>query len=391
MANPSDDQPDFSFLGDDAVPNDADAPDFSNAEDSSGVPDFSGFGVDAASPPADIPATAPRKPRVPADVSEQTESPAIAPAERKRATRLTTGRKRPTADESAAVAASSQPVAEDSDDSRSRREKAPSRKRTTVADAVDTDASIANSSGGGVSRTVFSAVSAYAGLLTLLLLFLVATGRVSPSGVHPLESLPDVKPLKSTEFQRVPDDVPLPDGHALNLGESRRFGDIVLTPVKVTREPVAMIDPTGKPASGFSNQPVLKLWFTMENVSSEMAFPPWDVNLMCHRGEVDGKPVANSWLMVQETDKDTETQILNFFHSPDSSFEIVDYHNRELVNPGNSLTSFIAAGEDLNHIPADKVDGYRWRLQFRKGVSADSGNGVTTLVDIHFQPEDIQS
>ena len=52
-------------------------------------------------------------------------------------------------------------------------------------------------------------------------------------------------------------------------------------------------------------------------------------------------------------------------------------------------SSFIASSEDLSHIPQDKVESYRWRIQFRKGVHVPSGNGVTTLVDVSFQPEDI--
>lgn len=225
----------------------------------------------------------------------------------------------------------------------------------------------------------------------MLLLFLVVTGRVSPTGEHPLESLPDVRSLKDTEFQRVPEDAPLPPGHALNLGESRRFGDVVLTPIKVTREPVVMVDNFGKPGKGFSEKPVLKLWFKMENASSDVAFPPWDVNLMCHRSETEGNVVANSWLMVQQAGQDSETQVLNFYHSPESSFDMQDYHSKEMVMPGQSLTSFIASSEDLNQIASDEIETYRWRLQIRKGVHMGSGSGVTTLVDVSFSPEDIQA
>ncbi|MFN5534038.1 MAG: hypothetical protein ACK5EN_01070, partial [Planctomyces sp.] len=51
----------------------------------------------------------------------------------------------------------------------------------------------------------------YAVAVTLLLILLAITGRISLfSGSHPLESLPDVRPLQPGEFQIIPPDAPLP-------------------------------------------------------------------------------------------------------------------------------------------------------------------------------------
>ena len=78
--------------------------------------------------------------------------------------------------------------------------------------------------------------------MTLLILWLVVTGRVSFSPVHPLESLPDIKPLGPNEYQPIPSDVELPEGHVLKLGESTRFGDVIVTPVRVTNQPTEFIN-----------------------------------------------------------------------------------------------------------------------------------------------------
>ena len=94
------------------------------------------------------------------------------------------------------------------------------------------------SSTGYVSRKLFVGAAGYAIALTLLLLGMLLTGRMSLFRNHTLESLPDLRPLAPREFRKVPDGAKLPDGHVLRLGESRRFGDVVVTPVRLTKEPL---------------------------------------------------------------------------------------------------------------------------------------------------------
>lgn len=248
---------------------------------------------------------------------------------------------------------------------------------------------------GLVSPRTFSIVAGYAAALTLLLLVLLLTGRISLTGDHKLESLPDIRPLKSNEFQQVPEGVSLPDRHELKLGQGRRFGDVVLTPTGVTREVVTALHRRRKdlPPEKKTDVPVLKLWFTLENVSADAAFPPWDVGLMCHRSppfDSDADTAANSWLKVSRSDQPEPTRILNLLHSPDSEFELADQNAGRVLQPGESMTTYIVSSEDVQHVPEAVAAGYRWRLQLRKGVNRDSGNGVTTLVDITFQPSEIK-
>ncbi|MEZ6126355.1 MAG: hypothetical protein R3C49_24785 [Planctomycetaceae bacterium] len=263
----------------------------------------------------------------------------------------------------------------------------------TADDPVNSRSSRRKAPADTVSQKSFKLLAMYATALTLLLLVLFATGRISLSGRNNLESLPDIQPLRPGEFQRVPDGAALPDGHVLKLGESRRFGDIVLTPVRVTREPVSFTNALSRAAvRDEDTPPLLKLWFQIENVSDEMAFRPWDLALMTHRNppfSTSEDTVSNTWLKVKQNDTDSETRVLNFFHSPDSPFDITDIGSTELLQPGQTQKTFVAASEHLNLIPADSIEGFRWRLLLRKGVRTDSGNGVTTLVDVMFTPADI--
>ena len=249
-----------------------------------------------------------------------------------------------------------------------------------------------------VPQKWFAAVAGYAIALTLLFLMLWMTGRLSLSGGHQLESLPDIKPLSKGEFQHVPDSATLPPGHELKLGESCRFGDVVVTPIRVTREVINVTSATraDEPPEQRTDAPVLKLWFRLENAASDSAFAPWEVGLMCHRSPeygIDEETLANSWLRVGHSGNSNNgvMRVLNYLHPPGSPFALADQHSGRVLQPGESMTTFVASAEDIRQISATDMSGIRWRLQLRKGVNRSSGNGVTTLVDVTFDATDIDA
>jgi hypothetical protein len=247
-----------------------------------------------------------------------------------------------------------------------------------------------------VPQKTFSIVAGYAAALTLLFLILWATGRVSLTGAHLLESLPDIAPLQKNEFLPVePADAGLPRDHTLKLGDSQRFGDIIMTPLKVTTEPIKFVHmSSGKTASDRTTEPVLKLWFELENASKDAAFPPWDVGLMCSRMPAEGtddNTKANSWLMISHTSDSDHTRLLNYFHPPTSEYDLVGQHSRQLVQPGQTITTFIASSPEFSRVSTNTVKEYSWRLQLRKGVNRQSRNGVTTLVEVTFTQADIST
>jgi hypothetical protein len=248
-----------------------------------------------------------------------------------------------------------------------------------------------------VPQKLFTAVAGYAIALTLLFVVLWLTGRLSLSGGHQLESLPDIKPLARGEFQSVPESASLPNGHELKLGETRRYGDVLVTPTRVTREVITVVSPTrpDEPPEQRTETPVLKLWFRLENASTDIAFAPWDNELMGHRSPeaaVDKDTLANSWLMVQHSNDagGGQTRVLNYLHPVGSPFQLVKQNSGQLLKPGESTTTFIASAEEIQQITVGDINSLRWRLQLRKGVNRASQNGVTTLVDVTFSPSDIE-
>ena len=244
-----------------------------------------------------------------------------------------------------------------------------------------------------VKKKSSSAVNGYAIAITLLLIFCLMTGRLKLLGNASLESLPDIRPLDSNEFRKVPDGTPVPDGHVLKLGESRRFGDVVLTPVKVTREPLMFEQfQTKAPATTLTTDPVLKLWLRFENRSGSYAFPPFDSGLMSHRTprfSADDSTIVNSMLNISSPATSSPVRVLNFLQTMDNAFVIVGQQSGKVIIPEETLETFIACSEDIQYITPTAETGYTWRVQFRKGVHESSGHGVTTLVDVLFSEADI--
>lgn len=259
--------------------------------------------------------------------------------------------------------------------------------------ATETESAIGNV----VPQKWFAVIAGYAIALTLLFLVLWMTGRLSLSGNHQLESLPDIKPLSKGEFQSVPGDASLPPGHELKLGESQRFGDIIITPTRVTRDVVMVASATraGEPPEQRTQAPVLKLWFEVKNVSHTTAFAPWDVGLMCHRSPEYGNDettLANSWLRLAPSGGGAEgVRVLNYLHPPGSPFALIDQNSGQVLQPGETVTTFVACAEEIQQLFGDDMNELRWRLQLRKGVNQSSGNGVTTLVDVTFDAAQVQT
>lgn len=233
----------------------------------------------------------------------------------------------------------------------------------------------------------------YTGAITLTFIYLLVTGRIHVSPYHALESLPDLRPLASNEFQPVAEDAALPDGHDLGLGESRRFGDVVVTPVKVSRAPLEFQNfLSGKPEPTLTTTPALKLHLKFENVADDIGFPPFDAGLMSHRIQPEASELsilANSFLSVPpDAQHEFSERLLHYPQTMDSNFVLTGQNAGKVVMPGETLETWVATiplPEGWSHTGA-----MRWRVQFRKGINRKSRNGVTTLIDVNFNAADIQ-
>ncbi len=256
--------------------------------------------------------------------------------------------------------------------------------------ASTADLSVEASEASKATRRLPLGLVIYSAVVTLLLIYFMLTGKSSR-----LESLPDIRLLKGNEFQQVPESAQLPDGHTLKLGQSTRFGDVLVTPVKVTREPLTFENFMTKEANpNMTTPPVLKLHLTMKNVASDYAFPPFDSGLMSHRSPPeadDDSAKANSFLRVVTGDASDGQRFLNFLQSMDNPFLLIGQNSAKPIAPGETIETFVASSVAINSITLDSSAKCTWRVQIRKGVNIESGNGVTTLIDVVFSGSDVQT
>ncbi len=240
-------------------------------------------------------------------------------------------------------------------------------------------------SGKTVSKNLFVIVASYASAVTLAFLWMFFTSRT-----HQLESLPDVRTLSDGELQFAGFDAQLPPKHTLALKESRRFGDVRVTPLRVTREPILFehyADKSQLPPQ--PTAPVLKLWLQFENMSERVSFPPYDMQLMCLRGfDKSDQVKANTFLARQDTPRSFDNIALNFDHPRDSEWNLQQQQVGPLA-PGSRAVTFVASCEEVDALTADTTD-VLWRVQIRKGINEKSRRGVTTLIDVVFSTGDIE-
>jgi hypothetical protein len=195
---------------------------------------------------------------------------------------------------------------------------------------------------------------------------------------------PDLNPKTGQIAPKLyPRTAALPPGHTLKLGESRRFGDVVVTPLRVTREPLEFVhyqDPSIKPMS--PTEPVLKLWLRLENVSG---------------GELT--PLGNELVFTRSSDHRANNFVCKT-DDPKGASMVLLYPYNVLDNwnlKGAEIGRTLAAGETFEtYLPTDTwglddlTGNLVWRIHLRKGYNAGSGRGVTTLVDVNFSSSDVQ-
>src|SRR5690606_28417827 len=93
-------------------------------------------------------------------------------------------------------------------------------------------------------RMVIIILASYASAITIafLLLLFSKNGDANP---HQLESLPDIPAEKVDSLTYVPPNIKLPPGHTLRIGEKQRFGNILVEPLAIVREPASFVHYTG--------------------------------------------------------------------------------------------------------------------------------------------------
>lgn len=240
----------------------------------------------------------------------------------------------------------------------------------------------------GGNRVVVFALGGYALLVTALCVVLLSMlSKAREAGQ--LESLPDLKPIPPGKVAIYKINTELPAGHTLKLGDNQRYGNLRVEPLKVTRGTIQFqhFEKTGQ-FEDYNSAAVLKLWVKFTNESQEQAFVPLDSDLMFRR-RVDAQEnvFANNFL-VQKQDKPRQHPLVFVFDHPLSSdWDMAGQQLGKQLQPGESLETYIPTTED----GIDRLQGeLLWRVQLRKGHSP-KGNGVTTLLEVAFTADQIQS
>ena len=246
----------------------------------------------------------------------------------------------------------------------------------------------------GVSRLAFVVVLSYASAMTLACAFLLYQRKNNPGTLDLPDLLPPAQITKGKKHVSVkkylPEDKPVPEANVLKLGESRQYGSVKVTPLKVTRGPVEFSyykadedqqkDPEG---------PVLKLHLKFENVSPDQEFIPLD-SVLVYSKDQDRKTFEsfNPHNFVSNvSDRGTRAKhayVLNVL--PNGSWIVKNQNLDEDLAPGQSLETFVpTTAEEIESLTGDLV----WRVQFRKGYNRTSLRGVTTLIEVLFNSSEI--
>lgn len=267
----------------------------------------------------------------------------------------------------------------------------PTVSRPEAADDKSGNPAIKPTQADVVSRRSFVLLLSYASAVTVAFVLLLL--RYLQPNMHALESLPDLEPPQKDGIiavQLVPPESELPRGHVLELQESQRFGSVELTPLKVTRGPLAFVHFSGNPARQQpDSEPVLKLWLQFKNVSSEQIFTPLDRKLMLTRvAEDEGHCRANTFLCNVDEKTESGLKALVYDMPESSEWNLKDQELGRVLKPGETYVTYIPTTEET----VDQLTGELvWRVHFRKGYHPESRRGVTTLVDVLFASGDIEA
>jgi len=240
---------------------------------------------------------------------------------------------------------------------------------------------------------LFMLVVSYASAVTIAFIWLLLNRSTADL------SLPDIDPPKNKDgkiaYRLVPEEAELPAGNILRLGQTARYGNVEVTPLKVTRGPLEFVHYKDAKRTLPSSAPVLKLWLKFSNVSKDQAFAPIDKKLMYTQlpdRKNPGSLRSNNFLCRVEEKTRTGERVLVYPLSITSEFDVkgqqleVDLAPRE-IQPGEEMTTFIPSdSENLSQLEGDLV----WRVHIRKGHNPKSGRGVTTIVEVMFSSDDVQ-
>jgi hypothetical protein len=271
-------------------------------------------------------------------------------------------------------------------------ESQPAAQAPPVAGAIEVPSITSVAAGRGVPRHTFTLVRNYAIAMTLAVIFLVY--KLLNPNMSALESLPDVKPQKKGDnivYKLVPEATEMPPGHLLSLGQSQRFGNLQVTPVRITKEPVEFVHHLGD--TGVSREPgpeVVKLWFEFENLSTDQSIAPLD-GLVFKRDDNNFDKVRSNNFACRLSQKKKGGELAFVYDL--NEFDIWNLRGQNVeqeIAPGEKLETYIPTSEEGVAQLVNSDEPLIWRVHFRKGYSPKN-YGVTTVIEVAFESSDIGS
>jgi hypothetical protein len=243
----------------------------------------------------------------------------------------------------------------------------------------------------GVPFIVFIVMLVYSSLITLYCVHLYIEGWTG--NPKELESLPDIKPeIKEGEvvYKLVPEGRKVPAGHTLELGQSRRFGNILVSPKKVTYGAVKFDHYSGDAKKTYpASDPALKLWVEFKNVSENQIFAPIDRELLLTRVPDRSNPkwLRSNQFLAQSKERSSPGKQLLMYDLPVSSdWNFHDVPEALVLKPGESKSVYLPSVP----VELDQQTGRMvWRMQIRKGYDPKTRHGVTTLVEVVFNANSV--
>lgn len=252
----------------------------------------------------------------------------------------------------------------------------------------------ARSAPAGVSRGLFMIVASWASAMTLTCGFLLM--KTSGPSKSDLESLPDVKPIKNkdgtigTKIAGVAS--AMPAGHTLLLSEEQRFGNLVVTPVAVSRGSLDFVHHLEEGNQRGKPQPVsdvLKLWLRFRNVSTDQYIAPLDdLVFRRHQKDLDSPIQANNFLCRLSEKKQDGHRVFVFDLNENDVWNLKGQNPGYEIPPGGELLTFVPTTREGLEQVLGTDEELVWRVHFRKGYSAKQ-YGVTTLIEVRFRESDI--
>jgi|GEM_PF-473710 len=241
-----------------------------------------------------------------------------------------------------------------------------------------------------VPRSKYVLVLSWASAATIAALFLAYL--LTTSQTSQLESLPDVKPPKKDDkivYKLVPEDVEMPPGHLLTLGETQRYGNLKVTATRVTRGPIQFEHYDASSNRTREDGPeVLKLWLKFENVSSDQAIAPLD-ELVFQRDDRDFENVrANIFLARASQKSKSGTRLMVYDLNTSGDWNLKGQQLQHEIPPGGQLETYIPTTPDGIGDVLGSGEELVWRVHFRKGYSPKNF-GVTTIIEVTFGESEI--